>query len=235
MRMAVSRLLHYHLFVRSKVLHYIRERGLMRAGDRVAVAVSGGADSVALQRVLLELQAELGIVLSVAHFNHGLRGEDSEADEAFVADLARHHGLEFFAGRADVRGHALADMLSVEAAGRDLRYGWFSQLADEHRLDSVATAHTLDDQAETVLLKFLRGAGTRGLGGIYPSLEIGKTDGFPISVGDANWQNPSRGAAAVSEPGAQCEVPDPRRFCADWGTEAPGGLTSQNEPRSGDH
>ncbi|HME32618.1 MAG TPA: tRNA lysidine(34) synthetase TilS, partial [Terriglobales bacterium] len=181
-------------------LHYIRERGLMRAGDRVAVAVSGGADSVALLRVLLELQAELGIVLAVAHFNHRLRGADSEADEAFVADLARQQGLEFLAGRADVRQHALAGKLSIEAAGRKLRYGWLTRLADGQRFDSIATAHTLDDQAETVLLKFLRGAGTRGLAGIYPSLEIGRTNGFPISVGDANWQNPSRAAAAGSEP-----------------------------------
>src|SRR5271157_1604473 len=168
--MAVSRPLHYHLSVRSKVLRYIRERGLMRAGDRVAVAVSGGADSVALLRVLLELRSEMGIVLLVAHFNHGLRGADSEADEAFVSDLARHHGLEFFAGRADVREHALAGKLSVEAAGRELRYGWLTRLAAEQRFDSIATRHTLDDQAETVLLKFLRGAGTRELGGIYPEI-----------------------------------------------------------------
>ena len=127
----------------------------MRAGDRVCVAVSGGADSVALLRVLLELRAELGIVLAVAHFNHRLRGEDSEADEAFVADLARQHGLEFFAGRADVREHALAGKLSIEAAGRELRYAWLTRLADEQRFDSIATAHTLDDQAETVLLKIL--------------------------------------------------------------------------------
>ena len=88
--------LHYHRSVRSKVLHYIRERGLMRAGDRVCVAVSGGADSVALLRVLLELRAELGIVLAVAHFNHGLRGADSEADQAFVADLARQQWAGVF-------------------------------------------------------------------------------------------------------------------------------------------
>src|SRR5271169_5093072 len=75
--MAASSLLHYHLYVRSKVLHYIRERGLMRAGDRACAAVSGGADSVALLRVLLELRTELGLVLAVAHFNHGLRGADS--------------------------------------------------------------------------------------------------------------------------------------------------------------
>jgi tRNA(Ile)-lysidine synthase len=170
--MAASPSLHYHQVVRANVLHYIRERGLMRAGDRVCMAVSGGADSVALLRVLLELRAELGVVLAVAHFNHGLRGEDSEADEAFVADLARHHGLEFFASRADVREHALAAKLSVESAGRGLRYRWLTQLAEEHRFNSVATAHTLDDQAETVLLKFLRGAGTRGLAGIYPILEV---------------------------------------------------------------
>ncbi len=178
--MAASSLLHYHQVVRAKVLHYIRERGLMSAGDRVCVAVSGGADSVALLRILLELRAELGVVLAVAHFNHGLRGKDSEADEAFVADLARHHGLELFAGCADVRAHALTSKLGVEAAGRALRYRWLTQLAEEQRFNSVATAHTLDDQAETVLLKFLRGAGTRGLAGIYPSLEAWDGDAVRI-------------------------------------------------------
>jgi tRNA(Ile)-lysidine synthase len=154
--------------VREKVLQSIREQKLMRAGDRVAVAVSGGADSVALLRVLLELRDELGIVLAVAHFNHGLRGVESDADQAFVADLARHSELEFFAGVADVRDHAVLNKLSVEAAGRELRYAWFARLAQAKRLDAIATAHTLDDQAETVLLKFLRGAGTRGLAGIWP-------------------------------------------------------------------
>jgi tRNA(Ile)-lysidine synthase len=178
--MAESRRLHYHRPVRSQVLSYIRDRGLMAAGDRVCVAVSGGADSVALLRVLLQLQTELGIVLGVAHFNHGLRGEDSEADQAFVADLARQHGLELFAGGGDVRAYAASGKLSIEAAGRKLRYRWFARLADEQRFDSVATAHTLDDQAETVLLKFLRGAGTRGLAGIYPSLEVRSGDRIRI-------------------------------------------------------
>jgi tRNA(Ile)-lysidine synthase len=109
-------------------------------------------------------------VLAVAHFNHGLRGADSDADQAFVADLARQFGLEFFAGLADVRDHAILNKLSVEAAARELRYQWFARLAAAKRLDAIATAHTLDDQAETVLLKFLRGAGTRGLAGIYPEL-----------------------------------------------------------------
>ncbi len=152
----------------------------MRAGDRVCVAVSGGADSVALLRVLLELRAELGIVLAVAHFNHRLRGQDAEADQAFAAELAHHHGLEFFSDCGDVRSYAASSKLSIEAAGRELRYQWFVRLAEERRFDSIATAHTLDDQAETVLLKFLRGAGTRGLAGIYPSLEV--STGNPVRI-----------------------------------------------------
>ncbi len=162
--------------MRDKVLHYIRKLTLLRAGDRMAVAVSGGGDSVALLRVLLEMRAELGIVLAAAHFNHGLRGEESAADEAFVADLAKHHGLEFFAGHGDVRQYAIASKLSTEAAGRELRYRWLMSLAQEQRLDAIATAHTLDDQAETVLLKFLRGAGTNGLAGIYPIVTGGTVE-----------------------------------------------------------
>ncbi len=159
--------------MRAKVLRYIRERTLVRAGDRVAVAVSGGADSVALLRLLLELRSELGVVLAVGHFNHGLRGEQSAADETFVSELAKQHGLEFFLGHGDVREHAFTSKLSIEAAGRELRYRWFGRLAQEHRFDCIATGHTCDDQAETVLLKFLRGAGTRGLAGVYPLLEPG--------------------------------------------------------------
>ena len=153
--------------MRDQVLHYIRERQLLKAGDRVAVAVSGGADSVALLRVLIELRAELGIVLFVAHFNHQLRGEESDADERFVAELASEHNLPFFAGRADVRAHAAANKLSLEHAARELRYQWLTNLAREESLDAIATAHNSDDQAETVLMKFLRGAGTRGLAGIH--------------------------------------------------------------------
>ena len=156
--------------MRERVLHYIREYGLLRAGDRVAVAVSGGADSVALLRVLLELRTELGIVLFVAHFDHQLRGAESDADEQFVAELAQQHDLPFFAGRANVREHAVAGKLSLEHAARDLRYSWLLKLAQDDHFEAIATAHTFDDQAETVLMKFLRGAGTKGLAGIHPVL-----------------------------------------------------------------
>ena len=163
--------------MREEVLQYIRERKLLKAGDRVAVAVSGGADSVALLRVLLELREELGIILVVAHFNHQLRGEDSDADERFVGELAGHLDLPFFVGRADVRERAAVHKLSLEHAARDLRYGWLAGLAQSEKLGAIATAHTADDQAETVLMKFLRGAGTRGLASIHPVLVM---DGFVI-------------------------------------------------------
>ena len=160
----------YHHPVRDQVLHYIRERDLLRAGDRVAVAVSGGADSVALLRVLLELREDLGIVVAVAHFNHQLRGADADADEQFVVELARQHDVLFFAGRADVREHATTKKLSLEHAARELRYSSLTKLAREQRFDAIATGHNADDQAETVLMKFLRGAGTKGLAGIHPVL-----------------------------------------------------------------
>ncbi len=97
--------------------------------------MSGGADSVALLRALLELRAELGVVLLVAHFNHGLRGEQSSADAAFVKEVAHELELEFFLGQGNVRAHAATKKLSIEAAARELRYRWLMQLAGQQRLD----------------------------------------------------------------------------------------------------
>jgi len=158
-----------------RLLKTIRKRHSIRAGDRLAVAVSGGADSVALLCLLLELRAELGIVLSVAHVNHKLRGEEADEDERFVAKLARQHGLELHACEAPVNGKRSSGKSSgvtsgIEAAARELRYGFFRQLAREGRVTKIATAHTLDDQAETVLLRIFRGTGIRGLSGIHPRI-----------------------------------------------------------------
>jgi tRNA(Ile)-lysidine synthase len=160
-----------------KVHDHIRRLEFLKPGDRVAVAVSGGADSVALLRLLLALRSELGIVISVVHFNHKLRDADSDQDEAFVAALSREHKLEFHTSSADVKAESTARSLSVEAAARQLRYGFFKRLvlpdAEGHsQLDKVATGHTVDDQAETVLLRVIRGTGMRGLAGIYPWLDL---------------------------------------------------------------
>ena len=154
------------------VTRYIRRHKLLNPGDRVGVAVSGGADSVALLRLLLELRTELGVVLSVVHFNHKLRGSEADADEQFVADLASRNKLEFRSETGDVATYSAEKRLSIETAAREMRYGFFRRLLIEGRMNRVATAHTLDDQAETVLLKVARGAGTRGLAGIYPQLSV---------------------------------------------------------------
>jgi tRNA(Ile)-lysidine synthase len=163
------------------VSRFISEHHLLRAGDRVGAAVSGGADSVALLRAFLELRAELGLVLAVVHFNHRIRGAESDADEQFVRQLAERFALPFLCGSADVPAWAREQGLGIEAAARRLRYEYFAELLDtpkaEHGnnvdafpLDKIATAHTANDQAETVLMRLLRGAGTRGLGAIRASL-----------------------------------------------------------------
>jgi tRNA(Ile)-lysidine synthase len=155
-----------------KLLSYIRERQLIRAGDRIGLAVSGGADSVALLRAMLELRAELGIVLSVVHFNHKIRGRQGDADAEFVAELAKEYGLEIHQTSGDVPAFAKKHHLGTEAGARRLRYEMFRQLLAGGTIDKIATAHTRDDQAETVLLRVLRGAGTRGLAGIHPTLKF---------------------------------------------------------------
>ena len=152
------------------VLGFVRKHELLRAGDRVGAAVSGGADSVGLLRILLEMRSELGVVLFVVHLNHKLRAEESDADEGFVRDLAAAHGLEIVCQSRDVSAYAAGKKLSLEAAARELRYEFFREALGD--LDRIATAHTLDDQAETVLMKLARGAGTRGMAGIYPEVSI---------------------------------------------------------------
>jgi tRNA(Ile)-lysidine synthase len=153
-----------------RVLDFVRRQNLLRAGDRVGVAVSGGADSVALLRLLLEVRGELGIVVSVVHLNHQLRGAESDGDEQFVTALTKAHELPLHVERSNVAALAKDKHRSLEAAAREARYGFFWRLMSAGLVDRVATGHTLDDQAETVLLRLVRGAGPKGLAGIYPSL-----------------------------------------------------------------
>ena len=144
---------------------------------RLAVALSGGADSVALLRALAARRQELGLVLHAAHLHHGLRGAEADGDLEFCRALAAKLSVPFHEARVDTAAEARADAKSgkpaetIEEAARRLRYSWFRTLMSKSLLHAVATAHTLDDQAETVLAKFLRGAWTEGLAGISPKLE----------------------------------------------------------------
>lgn len=151
---------------------------MLKPGLRLAVGVSGGADSVALLCALAARRGSLGLVVHAAHLHHGLRGAEADADLAFARELAAGLGLPFHETRRDVAAEARANPAtgkggeSIEEAARRLRYEWFRELMATGEVDAVATAHTLDDQAETVLAKFLRGAWTEGLAGIHPVVEF---------------------------------------------------------------
>ncbi len=144
----------------------------LKPGLRLAVGLSGGADSVALTRALAEQAGLLGLVLHVAHLHHGLRGAEADGDLAFARALAAELALPFHEARVDCEAEAKVQKETIEEAARRLRYSWFRELMEKTPLDAVATAHTQDDQAETVLAKFLRGAWTEGLSGIHPVVEF---------------------------------------------------------------
>jgi tRNA(Ile)-lysidine synthase len=148
------------------------DRTNIKPGDRICVAISGGADSVAL---LLTLHAanttarnSLGVGLSATHVHHGLRGEEANADQRFVEDLCIGLDIPLHLHHASVPNRVAETHETIEEAARAIRYDFFSTLIASGHADSVLTAHTLDDQAETVLMKLLRGAWTEGLSAIHP-------------------------------------------------------------------
>lgn len=143
----------------NKLLSFLRRYDMVQPGDSVVCAVSGGADSMALLWSMYLLQDKLNIRLSAAHFNHGLRGEESNRDEEFVRDFCAGYGIPFTCQR----GTVTAGKKGLEAAARDARYGFLKSLPGK-----IATAHTADDNAETVLMHMVRGTGLKGLGGIAP-------------------------------------------------------------------
>ncbi|MGO8718643.1 MAG: tRNA lysidine(34) synthetase TilS [Acidobacteriaceae bacterium] len=173
------------------------DTSLFAAGDRVCVAVSGGADSTALLRALLARRKELGIVLSVLHVEHGLRGQAAVEDAAFVRALAEQFDLPCEIVAVDTPQRMAEQKQSVETAARVLRYQVFRDVLAAGKADKVATAHTLDDQAETVLMKLLRGAWTEGLSGIHPVLQWGEAGARTGRNGQASGQSCVRPFLAV--------------------------------------
>ena len=141
------------------LLTMLRRYDMLQPGDRVVCALSGGADSVALLWGLYLLREKLQITLEAAHYNHNLRAEESDADEQFVKELCARYDIPLHVGR----GAVTSGKKGLEAAARDARYDFLQSLPGK-----IATAHTADDNAETVLMHMIRGTGLKGLGGITP-------------------------------------------------------------------
>jgi len=163
--MGMTRLQSLHSVLR-QVTATVRRRSLLHPGATALVAVSGGADSVCLLALLQEMRERAllpGIVLRIAHVNYGLRGDESEGDETFVRALGATLGVPVSCERVCL---VPASGTTLQSRARDARYAWFTRLLQEYGTMSVATGHTADDQAETVLLWLMRGAGMSGLAGI---------------------------------------------------------------------
>jgi tRNA(Ile)-lysidine synthase len=150
-----------------KVKKTLKKYSMLTQGEKVVLGVSGGADSIALLYSLNEL-IDYGLELIVAHMNHGIRAEEAERDAEFVRETAKTLGLTFVYGEVDAKKYKEDNGLSLEDAARTLRYKFFDQVMNKHYATKLATAHTLDDQSETVLMRLIRGSGSKGLSGIPP-------------------------------------------------------------------
>jgi tRNA(Ile)-lysidine synthase len=151
-----------------RVLRTIRKFDMLRRGEHVLIAASGGADSMALLLCLHDLVARMNLKLTVAHLNHGLRGAEANEDEEFVRQASADLGLDFLSESADIKAMAAAAGKNLEEAAREARYAFLERAAARAGADKIATGHNLNDQAETVLFRLLRGSGPGGLEGIRP-------------------------------------------------------------------
>ena len=145
--------------MRNKLLAFIRHKHMVQPGDTLVCAVSGGADSMALLWGMYGLREKLDVRVEAAHFNHNLRGEESRRDADFVASFCKTHEIPLYMGE----GSVTAGEKGLEAAAREARYTFLNSLSGK-----IATAHTADDNAETLLMHLIRGTGLKGLGGIAP-------------------------------------------------------------------
>ena len=170
--------------VRKKIYNTIKSGELLNEGERVLVGLSGGADSVCLTHALYSMREELGIQLFTAHLNHGLRGTEAERDAGEAKRFSETLGIECTLETADMRAYAKKNGISEETAGRELRYDFFERIAKEKNIDKIATAHNRNDNAETIVMNFIRGSGLSGLCGIpkrrgniiRPLLNVSRTE-----------------------------------------------------------
>lgn len=151
----------------NEIYNYIKENSMLEVGDSVVVGVSGGADSVCLLIVLLELKERLGLNdIIVTHINHMIRGNEADEDEEFVKELCHKHDVCFVSYHRDIPVYAAAKGLTIEEAGRIYRYQCFEETLNNYNCNKIAVAHNKNDMAETVIFNILRGTGLKGLSGI---------------------------------------------------------------------
>ncbi len=152
--------------IEQKVLKFIKEKTLLEKSDKVLVAFSGGPDSVFLLSVLSKFRKKLGVEIAACHVNHGLRGTSAKEDEEFCRKFSRKIGIEFHLISKNVKKVSERKGISIEEAGREVRYSEFQKLLKKFNYNKIATAHTADDNAETVLLNLIKGTGLKGISGI---------------------------------------------------------------------
>lgn len=151
-----------------KVYNYIIDNNMIEDGDKVMVALSGGPDSVCLLHILYRLKDRFNIKLYAAHLNHCLRGVEADSDEQYAKELCHKLEIKFFSKKVDVEKYAEENGISCEVAGRQVRYSFFEEVKNKEGINKIALAHNANDQAETVLLRIMRGCGVDGLCGIRP-------------------------------------------------------------------
>lgn len=151
-----------------KVEETIRQNSMINRGDKIIVAVSGGPDSMCLLHLLFSLKYKYDIKLIAAHVNHGLRGEEADKDEDYVRQYCRSIDVPFYSIKVDLNKLAKEKKISCESAGREVRYNFFEDLMHKTNAQKIALAHNANDQAETVLMRLMRGTGVEGLTGIKP-------------------------------------------------------------------
>ncbi len=152
--------------IRKRFLKFIKEKNIVKSGDKILVGLSGGPDSVCMLNLLCSIRDEEKIEVAAAHINHMLRGEEADKDEEYSKRLCESLGVRFFSKRIDINKYALETGKSSELAGREARYDFFDEIINKINFNKIATAHNANDQAETILMRIMRGTGLEGLGGI---------------------------------------------------------------------